>query len=179
MTTVTSSVKPAGASAAAAAKPIDAVRRIAKEIARPHAAEVDQKARFPVETIQALKEQKLMSALVPSDLGGAALGFGDVAAMCEALAAGCASAGMVFAMHQIQVACIARHGLSSPGLAKYLRDLVEKQYLVASVTSEVGVGGEMRTSVAAVSREGGRYAVNKDATTISYCEHADDLLLTA
>jgi len=47
MTTVTSSVKPAGASAAAAAKPIDAVRRIAKEIARPHAAEVDQKRVFP------------------------------------------------------------------------------------------------------------------------------------
>jgi acyl-CoA dehydrogenase len=177
--TATTSVKPASGSAAPAANPIDAVRRIAKDIARAHAADVDQKARFPQETIAALKEQKLMSALVPADLGGAALGFGEVATMCEALATGCASAGMVFAMHQIQVACIARHGLSSPGLVKYLREVVEKQYLIASVTSEVGVGGEMRTSIAGVTREGGRYAVNKDATTISYCEYADDLLLTA
>jgi len=179
MTIATPSIQSVATSAAPTTKPIDAVRRIAKEIARPHAVDVDQKARFPVETIQALKEQKLMSALVPSDLGGAALSFGQVATMCEVLATGCASAAMVFAMHQIQVACIARHGLSAPGLARYLRDVVEKQYLIASVTSEVGVGGEMRTSIAAVSREAGRYTVNKDATTISYCEHADDLLLTA
>ena len=159
--------------------PVDAVRRIARDIARPHAADVDRGARFPSETIEALKEHKLLSALVPAELGGADLQFGEVATMCEILATGCASAAMVFAMHQIQVACIARHGLSSPGLRQYLRDVVAKQYLVASVTSEVGVGGEMRTSIASVSREGGRYTVNKDATTISYCEHADDLLLTA
>ncbi|MET0592819.1 MAG: acyl-CoA dehydrogenase family protein [Polyangiaceae bacterium] len=161
------------------AKPIDAVRRIAKEIARANANDVDQKARFPIEAITALREQKLMSALVPKELGGAALTFGEVATMCELLASGCASTGMVFAMHQIQVACIARHGLSSPGLSQYLREVVEKQYVIASVTSEVGVGGEMRTRIAAVSRESGRYAVYKAATTISSCELADDLLLTA
>jgi acyl-CoA dehydrogenase len=176
MTTTATSPEP---STSSDAKPIDAVRRIAKEIARIHASDVDQKARFPSEAITALREQKLMSALCPKDLGGAALTFGEVAAMCELLASGCASTGMVFAMHQIQVACIARHGLSSPALCQYLREVVEKQYVIASVTSEVGVGGEMRTSNAAVSREAGRYAVNKDATTISYCEHADDLLLTA
>jgi acyl-CoA dehydrogenase len=167
------------ASAGIIALPIDAVRRIAREIALPNAVAVDQKARFPLETIEALKQHKLLSALVPSELGGAGLRFGEVAAMCEILATGCASAAMVFAMHQIQIACIARHGMSSPVLCQYLREVVDKQYLVASVTSEVGVGGEMRTSIASVSREAGRYAVNKDATTISYCEHADDLLLTA
>jgi acyl-CoA dehydrogenase len=166
-------------SIATAVSALETVKQIAKDIARPHAVEVDQKARFPGEAIQALKEKKLMSALVPRELGGAGLGFGEVAAMCEALSTGCASTGMVFAMHQIQVACIARHGLSSPGLARYLRELVEQQNLIASVTSEVGVGGEMRTSIAFVAREGGRFSLNKDATTISYCEHADDLLLTA
>jgi acyl-CoA dehydrogenase len=178
MTTAATSLKSA-VPPASDAKPIEAVRRIAKEIARANASDVDQKARFPIETIAALREQKLMSALVPASLGGADLTFSEVAAMCELLATGCASAGMVFAMHQIQVACIARHGLSSPGLSQYLRELVDKQYVIASVTSEVGVGGEMRTSIAGVTREGGRYSVNKDATTISYCEHADDLLLTA
>lgn len=162
-----------------AASPLETVKRIAKEIARPHAVDVDQKARFPVEAVQALREQKLMSVLVPAELGGAARGFAEVAAMCEALATGCASTGMIFAMHQIQIACIARHGLSSPALSRYLGEVVEQQNLVASVTSEVGVGGEMRNSVAAVVREGGRFTVHKDATTISYCEHADDLLLTA
>jgi acyl-CoA dehydrogenase len=171
--------KPTLATASPSAKSLETVRHIAREIARPNAADVDQKARFPREAIEALKAQKLMSALVPAELGGAAQSFGEVANMCEILATGCASTAMVFAMHQIQIACIARHGMSSPALCKYLRDVVEKQYLVASVTSEVGVGGEMRTSIAALTREAGRYAVDKDATTVSYCEHADDLLLTA
>ena len=179
MASTITSLKAGPASAGPASGPMGGVRRIARDIARPHAGDVDRAARFPAETIQALKEEKLLSALVPTSLGGAGFHFGEVATMCEILATGCASAAMVFAMHQIQIACIARHGMSSPGLRQYLRDVVAQQYLVASVTSEVGVGGEMRTSIASVSREGGRYTVNKDATTISYCEHADDLLLTA
>lgn len=175
MTTQTTS----DAFAASQTARLDGVRRIAREIARAHAADVDQKARFPVEAIDALKSGKYLTALIPTEYGGAGLGFGEIATMCEILATGCSSTAMVFAMHQIQIASIVRHGAASAGLAKYLRETVEKQYLIASVTSEVGVGGEMRTSVAHVTREGGRYNVKKDATTISYCEHADDLLLTA
>jgi acyl-CoA dehydrogenase len=167
------------------ATPVDAaalmarVQQVGRDVILPASDDVDRAACFPREAIDALKSLELLSAYVPESHGGMGLGIIDIAKLCEILGAYCGSTGMVFAMHQIQVACIARHGLSAPGLGKYLRDVVDKQYLIASVTSEVGVGGEMRTSVAAVSREGGRYAVNKDATTISYCEYADDLLLTA
>jgi acyl-CoA dehydrogenase len=82
-------------------------------------------------------------------------------------------------MHHIQVACIARHGLSSPYFRKYVEELVERQLLVGSITSEVGVWGDTRSSICAVLREGGRYKLDKDATTASYAEHADDLLVTA
>ena len=63
--------------------------------------------------------------------------------------------------------------------ARYLVEVVEKQTLIASVTSEATVGGEIRTSVAAVEHRGDRVAITKDATTISYGAHADALLLTA
>jgi acyl-CoA dehydrogenase len=89
---------------------------------------------------------------------------------------------MVMAMHHIQVACLVRHGLSSPYFSRYLTELCEKQLLIASVTSEVGVGGDTRTSICAVERDGdgpGRFKLNKDATTISYGEQADDLLVTS
>jgi len=63
-------------------------------------------------------------------------------------------------------------------LRKYLQDLCEHQWLIASVTSEVGVGGDTRSSICAVERQGERFNLTKDATTISYGAEADALLAT-
>lgn len=157
---------------------LEAARRIGLESASPNAADVDRKARFPHEAITGLKSEKLLGAYVPIELGGLGCGIADLAAMCTALGQQCASTGMVFAMHQIQVACMVRHGLSSPFFRDYLAELAQKQYLVASVTSEAGVGGDTRTSLCAVERRNGRFVLSKDATTISYGEDADALLAT-
>jgi acyl-CoA dehydrogenase len=158
---------------------LEVVRRIAQEAAGPAADAVDREARFPHEAIEALKKARMMSALVPTDLGGFGCGMVELAAMCDSLAQHCASAAMVFAMHQIQVACIVRHAMSQPFFKRYIAELVERQPLIASVTSEVGVGGEMRTSICAVESHGDDFTLVKDASTISYGEQADDLLVTA
>ena len=158
---------------------LEAVRRIASEVAGPAADSVDREARFPHEAIAALKKGRFLSAFVPKSLGGLGCGMVELAGMCEALAEHCASAAMVFAMHQIQVACVVRHGMSQEFFRAYVAELVERQQVIASVTSEVGVGGEMRTSVCAVEARGDRFALVKDASTISYGEQADDLLVTA
>src|SRR5579872_2996791 len=153
---------------------LETVQAIAAETAGPAADGVDREARFPREAIDALKKARMMSAFVPMDRGGFGTGMVELAAMCEALAQQCASAAMVFAMHQIQVACIVRHGMKQPFFASYVRDLVERQNVIASVTSEVGVGGEMRTSLCGVEVQGDRFTLVKDASTISYGEHADE-----
>ncbi|HWE27020.1 MAG TPA: acyl-CoA dehydrogenase family protein, partial [Polyangia bacterium] len=152
---------------------------IAREVAAVHAADVDAKARFPHETFAALRQARLLTAAVPKELGGGGANMQELAEMCTALAQGCASSGMVLAMHHIQVACIARHGLSSPFFRKYLEECVETQLLLGSITSEVGVWGDTRSSICACIRDGGRFKLDKDATTASYAEHADDLLVTA
>jgi acyl-CoA dehydrogenase len=158
---------------------LESVRRIASEIAGPAADSVDREARFPIEAIEALKKARLMSAFVPKELGGMGTGMIELAAMCEVLGQQCASAAMVFAMHQIQVACIVRHAMEQPFYRAYVAELIEKQNVIASVTSEVGVGGEMRTSLCGVEHQGERFSLVKDASTISYGAHADDLLVTA
>ena len=158
---------------------LEVVRRIAQKVAGPAADVVDREARFPHEAIDALKKARMMSALVPAELGGFGCGMVELAGMCESLAQHCASAAMVFAMHQIQVACIVRHGMSQPFFQRYIAELVERQLVIASVTSEVGVGGEMRTSICSVERQGDDFGLVKDASTISYGEQADDLLVTA
>ncbi len=153
-------------------------RAVATEVAARHADDVDAKARFPRETFDALAQAGLLSAAAPVEVGGAGANMQQLAAMCSALAQACGSSGMVLAMHHIQVASIARHGLSSPFFRSYLEQLVEKQFLIASITSEVGVFGDTRSSVCGLRREGGRYQLEKDATTVSYAEAADDFLTT-
>jgi acyl-CoA dehydrogenase len=156
-----------------------AVRRIADDVAAPNAEDVDRRARFPVETIQALRDERALSAFVPTELGGAGVSFETIASACLELGRRCGASAMVFAMHQIQVVTIARHLEDAPWFTAYLRDVADEQRLIASVTSEIGTGGDMGRSVAAVTPgdEGG-CTFEKRAPTVSYGEHADDLLST-
>jgi acyl-CoA dehydrogenase len=165
-------------SAERAARLLETVKGIARDTAAPLAEVVDREARFPSESIDALRRERLLGALVPQELGGLGCTISEVAAHCTALGQRCASTAMVYAMHQIQVACLVRHGLPAPYYDRHLRELAERQSLIASVTSEAGVGGDLRSSVAAVERQGASFRLLKEATTISYGEQADELLIT-
>ncbi|MGM9487008.1 acyl-CoA dehydrogenase family protein [Ideonella sp. YS5] len=168
---------PAGPEQAASAR-VERVRQIAREVAGPAAQAVDRDARFPREAIDALKTEQLLSAHVPQRFGGLGLGIAELGQMCEALGQRCASAAMVFAMHQVQVACLVRHG-STPFFEGHLHELVRDQRLIASVTSEAGVGGSVRTSICPVETQpDGSCLVRKEGTVVSYGDAADDLLIT-
>jgi acyl-CoA dehydrogenase len=158
---------------------LEKARSIGAESAARHAGDVDVGARFPHEAVEALKKHRMLSAGVAREFGGFGAGIGELAGICEALGEHCASTAMIYAMHVIQLACIARHREASAFFSRYLVEVVEKQTLIASVTSEVTVGGELRTSVAGVDRRADRVAIVKKATTISYGAQADALLLTA
>ena len=60
-------------------------------------------ATAPVATPQKITVGRL-GAMVPRDLGGHAATLAEVASHCQALARGCSSTAMIYAMHQIQVA---------------------------------------------------------------------------
>jgi acyl-CoA dehydrogenase len=158
---------------------LEKARRIGAETAGRYADDVDVKARFPQEAVDALKKHRMLGAGVSGEFGGSGASIGALAIACEALGQHCASTAMIYAMHLIQVACIARHRGGSTFFARYLVEVVEEQTLIASVTSEATVGGELRTSVAGVERRADRIAIVKNATTISYGASADALLLTA
>ena len=158
---------------------MSAVRRIADEIAAVHADDVDRQARFPVEAVDALRAENALSAFVPEALGGAGVSLETVADACFELGRRCAASAMVFAMHQIQVVTIVRHLGGAPWFEGYLRSLVAEQRLIASITSEVGTGGDMGRSIAAVTPAGdGVATLEKQAPTVSYGAHADDYLTT-
>jgi acyl-CoA dehydrogenase len=156
----------------------DIARRIGETVSGPASSDVDANSRFPTETIDALRAERMLSVLVPQDQGGAGARITDVALAVEALGQHCASSAMVYAMHQIQVASLARHGRTKWSQS-YLREVAGRELLLASATTEKGIGGDVRSSSCAVEQTGDRFHLVKDAPVISYGKWSDAILVTA
>ncbi len=149
------------------------------DIARQASAAVDEEGRFPAETFAALREHGLLGLLVPAAHDGPGGDLRQAAQHCQALSAACGSSGMILAMHHIQVACLVRHSAANGWHADFLRRVNAEQLLLASVTSEEGIGGGMRTSNCAIARDGDRFTLTKSGTAVSYGASADALLVTS
>lgn len=150
----------------------------AAAVARAVADEVDADARFPHEAVRSLRTSGLLAAFVPSQQGGLGLSVREVHEATATLGSACTATAMVFAMHQVQVACLVRHG-GKRGRALAAR-VAADGLLVASATTEAGTGGDNRRSTCALlPAEDGSSSVEKSAPVISYGEHADAILVTA
>lgn len=155
------------------------VHELGKGVVSETSTSVDAEARFPVESFEALKSEKLLSAYVTEEFGGMGLSMTQICKICEVLGQYCASTAMVYAMHQIQVACILHHGQSSEYFRNYLKRIVDEQLLLASATTELGVGGDLRSSKCHVDVEGDSFTLEKKAPVISYGLEADAILVTS
>ncbi|MBV8084923.1 MAG: acyl-CoA/acyl-ACP dehydrogenase, partial [Chloroflexi bacterium] len=132
----------------------------------------------PAEALTWLREERALAANVSPAYGGQGMSLAGTSGLVQALARHCSTTAMTMAMHWIQTACLERHG-RTPHLDDFLRETVDKQLLIASVTSEAGVGGDLRRSQAPVERGSDSCFVSKKASTISYGASADAYLLTA
>lgn len=148
-------------------------------IAAAHAPAVDRAARFPVEAIRAAKDHRLLGIMVPVELGGEGASIGDVVDVCYALGRGCGSTGLIYAMHQMMVACLIKHGLESEWHRNLVRRIHADQLLLASSTTEGQGGGDLRKSSCAVEQKGSAITLTKSATVVSYGAQADALVTTA
>src|SRR5579862_3649568 len=99
----------------------------AAAVAAKHASSVDVAARFPAESFEAIKVQRLLGIMVPRALGGEDASISDVADVCYQLGQSCASTGMIYAMHQIKTACLVRHMRGSAAVQRIVRRLCAEQ----------------------------------------------------
>lgn len=159
---------------------VKAARKIAAEIAAKHAADVDEKARFPHETFAALKEQRLLGIMIPRELGGEGASMSTLTEICAVLAQACASSGMIYSMHLIKTSSLTEHCLDDAWMRGFMRRCADEQLLLASATTEGGgVGGDMRQSICGVVRDGEMFDLAKEGCLISYGAQADAILITA
>jgi len=153
--------------------------RAAAEVARAHAAGVDAEARFPREAFAEIRKQGLLGIMVPQALGGEGAGLADIVDVCFILGQSCASAALIYAMHQIKMACIVRHCEGGAALEHILRRVATEQLLLASSTTEGQAGGNVRSSEAPVEHVGENVTLERKATVISYAVDADGIVTTA
>ena len=167
------------ASLTARATPLDCAREVTAVLAE-EAPGVDRAAAFPEASVLALAEQNLLGAAAPAELGGLELSVEELTAIARVLARACSSTAMIWAMHQVQLACVAEHCGEQRALKALLREAIESGGLIASVTTEAGVGGDLRRSRSGCERDGqGMMRLRKVAPTVSYGVHASAFLITA
>ena len=113
------------------------VEHLGETVVAPAGVAVDRDARFPAEAFAAFRTARLLSAYIPVEFGGLGLGIAEICRICETLGRYCASTAMVYAMHQIQVACIVHHGRDSVWMKNFLRRICDEQLLLADRKSVV------------------------------------------
>lgn len=158
---------------------ITIVKEISSSVTAYAAAAVDKDGRFPVETFSALKQHKILSLPIDSLLGGEGADLTLQAEVCSILAAQCGSSGLILAMHFAQIECIKRNTADSHYFRTILKQVVNNQWLLSSIASEVGTFGNSRISRCAITQNETGIFLKKQATTASYAEYADAFLVTA
>ncbi|ACY20386.1 acyl-CoA dehydrogenase domain protein [Gordonia bronchialis DSM 43247] len=146
--------------------------------AAENAADVDTKARFPVEAVNAMRDAGLLSASLPSSLGGRDAGIAELARVARQLGFACSSAAMVFAMHHTQALSLRFHA-DRGQIADVTRRIAESEALLASSTTEITTGGDTGSSTCAVVSDGDEIVLEKNAPVISYGAEADYICTTA
>ncbi|GAA4549817.1 acyl-CoA dehydrogenase family protein [Amycolatopsis samaneae] len=147
------------------------------EVAAEHAARHDQEASFPVEALAEMRATGLLGLLVPGAYGGLGGGVTDLLDAAIRIGRADMSVAMIFAMHCQQVAAVVGH--AGPRLREELLPEIAagRQYL-ASVTTEAGKGGHLRSAQAELDVSDGDLVVDRFAPIVTGGTHADGFLVT-
>jgi acyl-CoA dehydrogenase len=149
------------------------------QICARNADAVDREGVLPSEALQALRSTGLLGALASQEVGGGGASLRETANMCRSLAQACAATGLIFAMHQSQLAVLQQHGGAPGWHRELLEQSVREQWLLASATTESASGGAIRSSVCFLQHSADAVALEKSGAVISYAHAADGLLITA
>lgn len=89
---------------------MDTLEKVALEVIRPSAAEIDQNGVFPRAAMDALSRSGLLGLISSKEVGGMGEGLRAAAMVIERVAQECASTAMVLCMHYAGAAVIEAHG---------------------------------------------------------------------
>ena len=161
--------------ASAATSVLAAIREQAVPQVAAEARSVDRERAFPVASLRALAAVGGYGLVVPETAEGAGGSLSALVDACEAVAAACASTGMVFLMHSVTAATVAAGG--GRNAEGYLRSMADGEMLATLAFSERGTGAHFYSPELRASRANGTVRISGRKTFVTSGGHADLYLL--
>ncbi|MGH2636384.1 MAG: acyl-CoA dehydrogenase family protein [Actinomycetota bacterium] len=146
------------------------------EIAAEHAAAVDREARFPEETISALRAAGLLGLTLPKAIGGLGGVPADFLSATRALASRCASSAMVYLMHVCAAQC-ALAGTAG-GDSASLRSMAGGADLSTLAFSERGSRSHFWAPMSRIAPGDGRITISAQKSFVTSAGRADSYVVS-
>ncbi|MEZ4752409.1 MAG: acyl-CoA dehydrogenase family protein [Bdellovibrionota bacterium] len=157
---------------------IEKAAAIGREIAAPVAAEVDEKARFPKETLAALAQQGFLGLCLPKDFGGAGEAPRTFAAVVEELAQYCGSSAMVYVMHVTASQAIVA-STQHAEKAKVLKEIGAGKHLTTLAFSEKGSRSQFWMPCSKLQAQGDAFSTTAEKSWVTSAGHAQSYVSSA
>jgi acyl-CoA dehydrogenase len=136
------------------------VREFAAERLAPRAAEVDEKAEFPMDQFKGLAELGLTGMTIPEEYGGSGGEYRDFMVVLEEIAAACGSTSTVLITHVSLGSQTIRHGGSEEQRQRWLPSLATGEKIAAFALTEPGTGSDALALETSLTRDGDGYVLN-------------------
>ncbi|MCI2105766.1 MAG: acyl-CoA dehydrogenase [Intestinimonas sp.] len=149
-----------------------------KEV-KPLAAEIDEKERFPSETLKKLQGMGMMGLYMPEEYGGAGLSYVTYVGACEEFAKYCATTSVMFSAHG-SLCCwpILKYGTKEQK-RRYLVPLASGAKLGAFALTEPGAGTDAAMQKTVAEDKGHYWLLNGSKIFITNASEADIFVVFA
>ncbi|HEY9084739.1 MAG TPA: acyl-CoA dehydrogenase family protein [Candidatus Tyrphobacter sp.] len=152
---------------------LTAVRELVAKRVAPRAAEIDERAEFPMDLKQLFAENDLLGIPIPAEYGGLGGTFLTYVKVVEEIAKACASSSLIVAVQELGMLPILIGGSEAQRL-RYLPKLASGEWICAYALTEGSSGsdaaGSMRTRA---ERRGDTYVLNGTKIWITHGSLAD------
>ncbi|MGE0253856.1 MAG: acyl-CoA dehydrogenase family protein [Alphaproteobacteria bacterium] len=145
---------------------VDMTRDFAQGEMLPHAAEWDEKAIFPVDTLRGAAALGLGAIYCGEANGGTGLGRLEAALIFEELAAACPSTAAYISIHNMAAWMIDRFG-SDAQRAAFVPKLATMEHFASYCLTEPGAGSDAASLRTRAERDGDDYVINGEKAFIS------------
>ncbi len=147
---------------------LDGLEKIAMDVIRPGAAEVDQTGAFPRGAMNALSQGGLLGLISAQAVGGMGEGLRAAALVIERVAQECASTAMVLCMHYAGTAVIEAHGPLSVRKA-----IAEGKHITTLAFSEKGSRSHFWAPISIAATHNGTVHLDASKSWVTSAGEAD------
>jgi alkylation response protein AidB-like acyl-CoA dehydrogenase len=136
-------------------KLLEAADKVVREVVQPQAPQTDKDARYPVESIDALRKAGLLKLVSDKNVGGQGQGMRAAVAVADRIAQDCASTAMIYIMHNSATAVVEKYG------SEALRRSIAQDGQVATLAfSESGSRSHFWIPVSTAEKSGTNISLN-------------------